>query len=120
MNYAVTIRFIADPDQYACAPLASLRGDNPGEGWVVRIDDGILSACSGEGPHVNARIRWGHGEHEVSWRVFGERHELWLDGVPVTETSAELVLGEANVLRHGEDPEMPGCAYNGVVEVSIG
>lgn len=120
MSYVVTIRFVADPDQYACAPLASLRGHNAGEGWVVRIDDGVLSCCSGDGSHLNARVRWAYGEHEVSWRVHGERHELWLDGVPVTETSAELALGDAATLRLGEDPEMPGCVYTGVTEVTIG
>ena len=120
MSYVVTIRFVADPDQYTCAPLASYRGPTPGNGWVVRIDNGIVSAQSGDGHHVNARLPWGDGEHVIEWRVVEYRHELWFDGVPVTETIADLVLGDADTLRQGEDPEMPGYTYSGVQEVTIG
>lgn len=120
MNYAVTIRFVADGEQYACSPLASLRGTDQADGWVVRIDDGVLSARSGDNSHVNARLPWFDGEHVVEWRVVDYRHELWFDGIPVTETSADLVLGSANILGVGEDPQMPGHVYSGVQEVTLG
>lgn len=121
MNYNVTVRFVADPSQYACAPLASLRGATAGDGWVIRIDNGIVSAVSA--PHymaVSMRLDADEGEHVIEWRVINDRHELWLDGVPVQECMGGLLLGDADTLRLGEDPEMPGYAYSGVLEVTIG
>lgn len=122
MNYSVTIKFVADHEQYACAPLASFRGDTQGEGWVVRIDGGILSAVSAPSNYmpVSMRLSVDNGEHVVEWRVVDDRHELWLNGVPMVESMGGLFLGNADTLRLGEDPEMPGKNYAGVLEVTIG
>lgn len=122
MKYNVTVRFMADPNQYLCAPLASFRGANAREGWVIRIDNGIVSAISApeEYSFVSVRMPWDAGEHVLEWRVIDDRHELWLDGIPSAECMGGLFLGDADTLRYGEDPEMPGCAYTGVQEVTIG
>lgn len=121
MSYNVIIKFLADLEQYSCAPLASLRGPTPGEGWVIRVDNGIVSAVSD--PHfmaVSMRLNVVEGEHIIEWRVIADRHELWFDGTPIQECMGGLLLGSADTLRLGEDPEMPGCAYDGVLEVTIG
>lgn len=121
MLYSVTVRFIADPMQYEEAPLASLRGEAAHEGWCIRIDDGVLSARVGEpeNPYVSTRITWTHDEHTVEWRVVDDRHELWLDGVCTKETMAPFSLGDADVIRLGVDPEMPGRTYTGVLDVEV-
>lgn len=123
MTYAVAIKFVADPAQYQCAPLASFRGATPGAGWVARIDAGILSVVSAPPEYMPVRIKLAlvePGEHLVEWRVVGDRHELWLDGAPINECMGGLLLGDADTLRLGEDPEMPGKTYSGVLEVTIG
>lgn len=121
MNYAVTVKFVADASQYVCAPLASFRGVTPSDGWVIRIDNGTVSAVSAPGyMAVEMRLGVDDGEHVLEWRVIDDRHELWLDGVPSAECMGGLLLGDADTLRMGEDPEMPGKTYVGVVEVTIG
>jgi len=123
MSYEVAIKFIADPAQYDCAPLASLRGATPGAGWVARIDRGILSVISAPAEYMPVRIRIDlvePGEHLVEWRVIDDRHELWLDGNPINECMSGFFLGDADTLYLGEDPEMPGKTYRGVLEVTIG
>jgi hypothetical protein len=121
VNYTVTITFLADVQQYASAPLASLRGDTLSEGWCVRIDNGILSAVSTGDDYRNVTVRlpWFGGEHVVEWRVTDDRHELWLDGAPSAECMSRLDLGDADTLRHGEDPGMPGKTYTGVLSVEV-
>jgi hypothetical protein len=121
VNYTVTITFLAAGQQYDSAPLASLRGDNPADGWCIRIDNGNVSAVGTKDyyPYVNARLPWDDGEHVVEWRVTGDRHELWLDGLPSAECMSRLDLGDADTLRHGEDPEMPGKTYTGVLSVEV-
>jgi hypothetical protein len=120
MNYAVTVHFELDG---ACesAPLASFRGEVPGEGWVIRLDNDIVSAVSSLDGHtpVRARIRSGSGLRKLEWRVTGDRHELWLDGAPSAECMSRLDLGDADTLRHGEDPGMPGKTYTGVLSVEV-
>lgn len=121
MSYRVHVTFVADAKQYDCAPLASFRGATAGDGWVLRIDAGILSAISAPPEYMPVRVRipWDSGEHIVEWRVTGDRHELWLDGAPSAEAMGGLFLGGADALREGEDPEMPGKAYVGVVSVEV-
>jgi len=121
MNFAVKVTFEADASQYDCAPLASLRGSTPGDGWVLRIDAGIVSAISAPSEYMPVRVRipWDFGEHVLEWRVVGDRHELWLDGVPSAEIMGGLFFGGADTLREGEDPEMPGKTYTGVVSVEV-
>lgn len=121
MDYAVKVTFLADAEQYDCAPLASFRGATPGDGWVLRVDAGILSAISAPEEYMPVRVRipWDSGEHVMEWRVVGDRHELWLDGVPSAEIMGGLFLGGADTLREGEDPEMPGKIYRGVLGVEV-
>jgi hypothetical protein len=121
MNFAVKVTFEADVSQYDCAPLASFRGATVGAGWVLRIDAGILSAISSPPEYMPVRVRlpWDSGAHVIEWRVVGDRHELWLDGVPSAEAMGGLILGDADTLREGEDPEMPGKTYAGVLSVEV-
>lgn len=120
MDLAVKINFdnlVSDEQEWV---LASFRNEVDGEGWSIRLKAGIIEVVGVPGYFwINAFIGATGKGSNVEWHVLGARHELWMNGVPISEGMSAVSMPSDGQLRIGIDPQFDALQFPYVVTVEI-
>jgi hypothetical protein len=119
MKYSVEVKLKRDALLEEGSVIASFRNGG-GEGWTIWYENGIVSARVGdEWAWATCRFKASIDETHLEWRIIGDRHEMWQNGVQESEVMSRLQLPEDGVLYVGEDPMHPAERTEGIMSVEV-
>ena len=99
--------------------LAAFRNEE-GEGWSVRFNEGWVE-CQSVPDCYWPRVFFGDAAnlYNLEWRIIGVRHELWTNGIQLSEGMSNIAVPADGQLYVGSDPLLENSQWPHTVSVEV-